>query len=76
MPELNILLRQCHSFSGILLLFFIPGVFNSVLRKNWKCTVPAAALGSRLLHPGMILVVLEDAKNREGVGRQKDCYMT
>lgn len=31
--------------------------------------MPAAALGSRLLHPGMILLVFEDAKGREGLGR-------
>lgn len=31
--------------------------------------MPAAALGSRLLHPGMILLVFEDAKGREGPGR-------
>lgn len=65
-------IRQCHSFPDILLLVFVPGVCSSVLRKNWRCTVPAAALGSRLLHPGMILVVIEDAKSREGLGRWKD----
>lgn len=30
--------------------------------------MPAAVLGSRLLHPGMILLVFEDAKSREGLG--------
>lgn len=55
--------------TSYLLLFMIPGVCSSVLREDWKCTVPAAALGSRLLHPGMILLVFEDAKGREGLGR-------
>lgn len=73
--ELNISLRHCHSVSHhILLLFIVPGVCSSVLRKDWKCTVPAAALGSRLLRPGMILLVFEDAKSRERFVRGKDCF--
>lgn len=47
-------------------------VCSSVLRKDRKCTVPAAALGSHLLHPGMNLLVFEDAKSREELRRHKD----
>lgn len=66
-PELNASLRCCHPVSHhILLLFTVPGVCSSVLRKDWKCTVPAAALGTRLLHLGKILLEFEKAKSREG----------
>lgn len=71
-PELNMLLRQWCSFCDVLLLFFIAGVCSSVLRKNWKCTVPAAALGSRLSHPGMILLVTERCKEQGGAWKVKE----
>lgn len=75
MPELNTSLSHWHSVSHrILWLFIVPGVCSSVLRKDWKCTVPAAALGSGLLPPGMILLVFEDAKSREGIGGGQDCF--
>lgn len=53
-PEFHSVWIRPLLWSTLLWLFsVIPGVYSSVLRKDWNYLVPgAAALGSRLLRPG------------------------